>query len=406
MCTADGADQFGTTYMFGTGGDMDGGSTEAVMEVFFDPEAWDCLAFPDYFETGGKRNIGYFVPYTKGLNQFKDEEGITDMPAAEKFVKKSRDKLAQASSKKPLNDELQNNPIIPSEAFLVTSGNIFPIKDLSDHLAFLQASTSDYVRGQLGRLVEDEAEMYGVRWEVDLRNELEVAKYPVSKGDDCEGAIQIWEHPPAGEIPWGMYLAATDPYDQDQADSSASLGSTFIYKVGDYREKGMKDVIVAEYTGRPETAKEHHENVRLLCMYFQAENLYENNRNTLKWHFENKGSLHLLANTPTFMKANATSNVDRQWGQNMTDKVKPELEIYGRDWLTESRGDGVMNLHCINSIGLLKELIMYNDTGNFDRVIAFLLVIANRMQNHHVNVVEVREQIEVDEWWNRRHFVN
>ena len=403
MCTADGAMQFGTTYMFGTGGDMDGGSTQEIMEVFYEPEAWDCLAFPDYYESDGARNIGYFVPYTLGLNQYKDEEGNTDIEAAEAFVKKTRDKLAKASSKKPLNDELQNNPIIPSEAFLVTSGNIFPIQELQDQLNKVQVSTTDFVKGQLGTLALDNYSETGVKWIPDLTGKLEPASYPVPKGAEMEGCIQIWEHPPTGRIPRGMYIAATDPYDQDKAGESSSLGSTFIYKIGDFREGGLRDMVVAEYTGRPETAKEHHENVRRLCMYFNALNLYENERNSMKFHFEAKNSLYLLSNTPSILKANASGTVQRTYGQHMTVPVKSELEIFCRDWLMEERGDGLLNLHTIYSVGLLKELIMYNDTGNFDRVIAFLLLICNRMQHHHV-VIEEKKDIEIDTWFTRKHF--
>jgi hypothetical protein len=403
MCTADGAVQFGTTYMFGTGGDMDGGSTEAVMEVFYDPNAWDCLAFPDYFESDGKRDIGYFVPYTLGLNQFKDDEGNTNMEAAEAFVEKTRERLAKGTSKKPLNDELQNNPVVPSEAFLVTSGNVFPIKELSDQLGFVQASTTDFIKGELGELVLDPVSVKGVKWVPDINNKLRAASYPVRKDDDMVGAIQIWEHPPSGQIPHAMYVAGTDPYDQDKAGESSSLGSTFIYKIGDFREGGLRDMIVAEYTGRPETAKEHHENVRRLLMYYNAKDLYENERNSIKFHFEANNSLYLLSSAPTILKATANTTVNRTYGQHMTKAIKTELELMARDWLTESRGEGLMNLNMIYSEALLKELIMYNETGNFDRVIAFMLTICNRMQNYNVTV-EKKKEIEIDTFFTRKLF--
>ena len=395
-CTANGAYKFGTIYMFGTGGDMEGGSTEAVQEVFNDPEAWDCLAFADYYESDGNRNIGYFVPYTMGLNQFKDEEGVTDKEKADDWVKKKRQKLSKASSKKPLNDELQNNPIIPSEAFLVTSGNIFPIKELKDQLNFVEASVKAFVKGQLGTLDLSMDTASGVEWKPDLQNKLEVAGYPVQKGADAPGAIQIWEHPPAGQIPHGMYVAGTDPYDHDRAENSSSLGSTFIYKIGDFREGGLRDMIVAEYTGRPESAEEHHENVRRLLMYYNAQDLYENERNSMKFHFKAKNSLYLLSNTPTFLKSVEGSSVDRQYGLHMPVKIQEELQILARDWLNEGIGDGLKNLNKIYSVGLLKELIMYNDTGNFDRVIAFLLTIANRMQHHHVKISAAKEETKND----------
>jgi hypothetical protein len=402
MCTANGASQFGVTYMFGTGGDMEGGSTEAVMEVFFDPEAWDCLAFPDHFEGDGSRKIGYFVPYTMGLNDYKDEEGNTNFEDANKYVLKVREKLAKAKSKKPLNDEKQNNPIYPSEAFLVTSGNIFPIQDLQDQLGLVESSNNAFIKGECGKLHLDVNATSGVTWAPDLKNELTPATYPVKKGEDMDGCVQIWEHPPSGQVPWGMYIAATDPYDQDKADQSASLGSTFIYKIGDFRDGGLRHMIVAEYTGRPETAKEHHETVRRLCMYYNASNLYENEKNSMKFHFDHMNSLHLLASTPDVLKANQTSGVNRGYGQHMPTKVKEEIEILARDWLIESRGDGLTNVNYIYSAPLLKELIMYNDTGNFDRVIAFMLIIVNMLQHHRVKVEAPRQEMRRDPWFDRK----
>jgi hypothetical protein len=58
----------------------------------------------------------------------------------------------------------------------------------------------------------------------------------------------------------------------------------------------------------------------------------------------------------------------------------------------QERGDGKLNLHMINSVPLLDELIGYNDTGNFDRVISFMLTVLHRLQNHHIKVKEVKEE--------------
>jgi hypothetical protein len=72
----------------------------------------------------------------------------------------------------------------------------------------------------------------------------------------------------------------------------------------------------------------------------------------------------------------------------MTKQIKSEIELYTRDWLEEEIGDGRLNLHKIYSQPLLKELISYNDHGNFDRVIAFMLTILHTLQNHHMRVTE------------------
>jgi hypothetical protein len=215
----------------------------------------------------------------------------------------------------------------------------------------------------------------------------------MKKADDTTGCVQIWEHPQKfnGQVPFGLYIAGTDPYDQDQSVATASLGSTFIYKTF-HTTEGIYEWPVAEYTARPSTAEEHHENVRKLLMYYNAVDLYENERNTLKMHFSHKHSLHLLAKTPTMLKATEGSKVQRQYGIHMTAQIKDELEIYTRDWLLQEVGDGKLNLHKIYSPALLQELIYYNREGNFDRVIAFMLTICHRLMNHHIKVKEIKEE--------------
>jgi len=390
----DGSRKFGTIYMFGTGGNMESGKSEEAMEVFVDPESYDCLCFQDVWEDGG--DIGFFVPYELGLNQFKDKEGITNIEAATKFVDKKRDKLAKGKSKQPLYKEMQNNPRVPSEAFLITESNIFPVGELKEHVNWLKANQHDgFVKGQNGELVwvqKENGDKPEISWKPDLKDKLSPTWYKMKKSDDTTGCIQIWEHPQveSGQVPWGLYVAGTDPYDQDKSVATASLGSTFIYKTF-HTKKGIYEWPVAEYTGRPNTAAEHHENVRKLLMYYNCLDLYENERNTLKMHFEHKNSLYLLAKTPTILKATERSKVNRTYGIHMTDHIKDELEIYTRDWLLKDAGDGKLNLHKIYSIPLLEELIYYNRVGNFDRVIAFMLTICHRLMNYNIKVEEVKE---------------
>jgi intein/homing endonuclease len=193
-----------------------------------------------------------------------------------------------------------------------------------------------------------------------------------------------------------------DPYSQDEVNNSVSLGSVVIMKKSSIGYDNH-DKIVAEYTGRPKSAKEFYENCRRLLMYYKATCLYENNFNGLKAYFEQKNSLYLLANTPTVLKANISSSVSRVYGQHMTKQVKDELELYLRDWLLEEVGDGKLNLHHIYSTPILDELIYYNETGNFDRVIALMLTICLKAQMHHVKVSEKRKEAK-DSFFTRKLF--
>lgn len=140
--------------MFGTGGDMKGGATEAAKSVFYNPEAYDCLVFNDEWENKG--GIGLFVPATYSLNQFKDKEGITDKSKALDFLMKEREKATKATDRSAIENELQNRPLKPSEAFLVLQGNVFPIADLKEHLNYIESHTKLSHFEDRGELVRKE----------------------------------------------------------------------------------------------------------------------------------------------------------------------------------------------------------------------------------------------------------
>ena len=363
-CTADGALKFGSIWMCGTGGDMDGGSTQAAMAVFYDPATYDCIEFEDMYENSGKK-IGFFIPAWMGLNQFKDDLGNTNYKAALQYLLNVRAKLAQGKDRKAYDDELAQRPILPSEVFLISGGNILPTGMLKETLNRLETSNDPHDIGVIGRMSIDSNG--NPVFLPDIDGELRECDWPVKKGEDHTGAIRVFESP-AENKGFGYYLAGIDPYDQDKAPNSVSLGSLLVMKRASPGVSAYDD-IVAEYTARPETAKEFYEQCRLLLNWYGIVGtcLYENEKIGIKTYFENLNCLHLLSPTPSILKANTSSNVNRQIGQHMSTKVKEEAEIMLRDWLVAPSGDGKLNLHRIRSKPVLKELINYNKLGNFDR---------------------------------------
>ena len=127
-----------------------------------------------------------------------------------------------------------------------------------------------------------------------LTDKLPISKFPLQADDDKEGCIQIFEQPYTDKPVYGMYIAGIDPYDDDQS-STDSLGSIFIMH-------SLTSRIVAEYTGRPQTAKEFFEICRKLMVYYNAVGNYENNKKGLFAYFEQRNCLHLLCNTPKILK--------------------------------------------------------------------------------------------------------
>lgn len=182
-----------------------------------------------------------------------------------------------------------------------------------------------------------------------------------------------------------------DPYDHDHS-TTTSLGSCFIYKrFQDF--ESYYDLPVAEYTGRPDTVEEFYENVRMLLHYYNAKLLYENEKKGLYIHFINKGEDYLLADQPDIINdiQQSKTKVNRKKGTHMNKEIKLWGERATRDWLNEEYAPGYKNLTKVFSEALLEEFISYNEDGNFDRVMAFMMLMMYKAELHKVHVKEKKE---------------
>lgn len=395
-CWKDGDSMIGIPIVFGTGGDMEGG-TRDFHDMFYNPDKYNMLSFDNIWEEGKEGSkCGWFVPATRGrLGKYKkenlvDEDGNSKEELAFESILAFRDSKRKGDPK-AYKDAITQYPFTPSEAFLRTKGSKFPAAELQEWLGHIETTSLKDI-GKQGELYFDKDNKIKFRLNPDLTP---ITEFPLKGDKDKTGAIVIYEEPEFinGTIPFGLYFAGCDPYDQDQAENTTSLGSIFVYKTF-YRADKTYRQIVAEYTGRPEFASDFYEICRKLAIYYNAKILYENQLKGLKQYFEHKHSLHLLYEQPSILKdIIKNSTVQRGYGVHMTPAIKSQCELYTRDWLLEERASDdkdkkILNLHTIYSQALLKELINYEDDGNFDRVIAFMLCILQEKENHKIKVEE------------------
>lgn len=200
-----------------------------------------------------------------------------------------------------------------------------------------------------------------------------------------------------------------DPYDHDESFTN-SLGSTFIFKRVKAGE-AWNDVIVAEYSGRPDTAEEYYENVRKLLMFYNARLLFENERKGIYPYFTNKHCDYLLADQPdkVISEVFKDSKVQRRKGCHMTKSIRAYGEGLILEWLMDEFEPGRPNLERIYSEPLLEELIENDGRKNVDRVIALCMTLIYREELYQVKVAESKEknkQVELFEmplfsqqWW-------
>lgn len=385
---------FGLMIAFGTGGD-EGSHFETLKDMFYNPEGYNCIGFDNIWdEAAATKKCGFFIPqYTnldfrdsEGNRLYMDNDGNTLFKQSLEYILSERKTVIQnATNSTAVDRYVSEHCVTPSEACLEFGGNIFPKKELQERLAQIRTSQTLSNAKQVGDLVWENSG--SLKWV--LKKNGDITHYPLRKDDDTTGSIVIWEHPNK-EATQGLYIAGCDPYDHDKSNTT-SLGSCFIYKRNQNFEDNQ-DVLVAEYTGRPESADDFYENVRKLVTYYNATLMYENQNKGLFVYFVNKHCDYLLADQPTIINdVVSNSKVQRKKGCHMNGPIKQWAEGLVKDWLLEEDIHGDKNLTKIMSEPLLEELISYNDIGNFDRVCALFQVMIYRLQLYNL-VVKQKEK--------------
>ena len=387
---------FGLMIAYGTGGDKDS-NFATLKDMFYKPAAYNCLGFKNIWDDGiSDKPCGFFIPQSTnmdivdrhtGKRIYMDEDGNTfDIISRQKILEDREALISKSTSQTAVDRYIAERPLTPREAMLDLKGNIFPKKDLMEHLSNIRTNSKLQASKQVGDLVRTETGQLVWR----QKKFGDILTYDIPDGEDKTGSIVIWEHP-APAAPFGLYIAGCDPYDHD-VSQTGSLGAFFIYKRFNNIES-YYDIIVAEYTGRPPTAEEYYENCRRLLEYYNARLLYENERKGLHVYFTQKHCEHLLVDTPDIVNdIIQDTHVNRRKGIHMTKFIKEYGLGLIKEWLNEEISPGVKRLTTILSEPLLEELIAYNDTGNFDRVIAFIMCLILREDMYNVSVKERKEE--------------
>lgn len=333
-----------------------------------------------------------------GLNQFKDKEGNTNIEAATAYLQAERDKLKRTkNAQASLEAEIVNRPIVPSEMFLSSGGNIFPVTDIRSRLEIIES-------GDILHMVEKRVKLFfnpemkeynGVDYVIDGENEMvAINKFPW-KEDGREGAVVIYDFPAVidGQVPKGAYIIGHDPYAVDDP-TGASIGVIFVLKTNKYPSQLGQSEIVATYKGRPYQGRHVINDIlhKLSLMYGNAKIYFENVRGNVKEYFEKVKRLDLLAKLPTTVfnkKASFNTGPSTIYGYPMSSRtMKMEGVQYIRDWLLEPRGEtttGVTlrNIDFIWDRALLQEMLTFSLDGNFDSVMAFMGCIIGLNETHN-----------------------
>lgn len=387
---------FGLMIAFGTGGTI-GASFEGLKELFYKPNANNVLAFPNIWDDGRENTeCGFFVPAYSNLESFDDDgnqkfmdkDGNSLKELAIQNLIEQRNKIKDGgASQQSIDRFISERPMKPAEAVLELGKNIFPRKLLMDQLTRIRTNKK---LQSMKHIVDLEWDGNG-QVKATEKPSGDITNYPLKKGDKPHGSVVIWEYP-VNDPPLGLYIGGCDPYDHDDSFTN-SLGSTFIFKRVRAGE-AWTDVIVAEYSGRPDTAEEYYENVRKLLTFYNARLLFENERKGIYPYFTNKHCDYLLADQPDKIISEVfkDSKVQRRKGCHMTKQIRAYGEGLILEWLLDEFEEGHPNVERVYSEPLIEELIENDGVRNVDRVIALCMVMIYREELYQVKVSSAKEQ--------------
>ena len=373
---------FGSLYLIGTAGD-DESDFQGAAELVYNPEGYRMYALPNVFdlEGQGRKEITFFFPGYLNRKGCYDKDGNSDVTKALLEILVDRYRIKYNSTDiNSITKAIAEIPITPQEAILRTRGNLFPVTALNERLNELDNNSDIKNTTYVGMLAMNSQGKVEFKPTADTP----IRDFPL-KDNKAKGAIEIFEMPQTdrnGNIPSNRYILGHDPVDDDSS-GTLSLTSTFVLDL-------FTDRIVAEYTGRQDYANDNFEIVRLLCLFYNGKCLYEQNKKGLFSYFSQMNCLHLLADTPEYLK-------DKQiikeigWG-NKSKGVVASLSVNNyaneliKEWLikpvTQQNDEGetvtIPNLALIKNRALLKELILYNPDINVDRIRALGMAMLYR----------------------------
>lgn len=382
-----GSSVFGEILLYGTAGNEQSDFT-AFAEMFYSPDGYNLYGLENVFdkEGQGRKQCCFFYPvYMNYDDSCIDENGNSDVTKALFMILMDRYKVKYGSTDiNAITKRISQYPITPQEAIIRSQGNMFPVTELNNRLNQIDNNPEELSDVYVGELVQQEDGTV----EFQPTGAVPIRDFP-TKDNKVEGAWEIFELPQKGsdgKVPIGRYGFGLDPFDDDES-GTMSLGSL---QIMDF----WTDRLVAEFTGRPMFANELYEKVRLACIFWNMKGLYENNLKGIFSYFSIRNCTYMLADTPEYLKdkqlVTSIGYGNKSKGVRATTPIIKAGFRMIRDWLLkpitriEQDVEGneieitVPNLYTIRNRALLKELIQWNQYGNFDRVMALVQLMLYR----------------------------
>ena len=402
---------------------------QAAVPGFTTPFGWGCS--PILTGTGGDmkkfmdaKSLMFDVDNFNFLtyNNAKDDKRIHGVFLSYKYRMEAKEKSTLgAFLEQPIGSDLHNIEMLVSneqKALEITNGNLERLKKAGDRIAylkekmyypmevddiFLNEDTNIFdiepAKRQKARLLQQDRTGTPIilfqdedKVSHEFTDKLPISNFPLKNNDLKDAPVVIYEFP-IENPPYGLYVAGVDPYRQGKAAYSSSLGSVYVYKrMHDLMGEKYQDMFVASYCARPDNKDVWEEQARLLIKFYNARTLCENDDISFIEYMKAKGDAHYLEKQPQWLQEIVpNTTVKREYGVHRSsgkiiDYLHNCLKKYMEEIVVSEKDDAGVVIKEVRGVSkifdpvLLEEIIQYNDNGNFDRIVAAELAIAQAMK--------------------------
>ena len=382
----------------GTGGDMK--KFMDAKTLMFDVDNFNFLSYDN--SPDSRRVHGLFISYkyrmeaklpsTLGVHLNRPTEDdlhnvpmlISDDTRAKEITITNLERLKKAGDRIAYLKEKMYYPLEVDDIFLNEDTNIFDIEAAKRQKTRLHNNEKT---GTPVILFSD-----GERIAHEFTDKQPITNFPLKNSDMKDAPVVIYEFP-IESPPYGLYVAGVDPYRQGKSAYSSSLGAVYVYKrMHDLTGEKYQDMFVASYVARPDKKEQWEEQARLLIKYYNARTLCENDDISFIEYMKAKGDAHYLEKQPQWlMEVVPNTTVKREYGvhrssQKVIDYLHNCLKKYMEEVIhkeTDDEGNVIKEVTGVSKMFdplLLEEVIQYNDEGNFDRIVAAELAIAQALK--------------------------
>lgn len=334
-CFREGGEIFGTPVIGGTSNKL-GVKSDDFEEMYYKAENYGLRSF--------------FVPASKWYYPFVDmNKGVSKTNEAEQDIQKEYDRLKKLSDKTAYYHKLQEMPLKPEHAFIGDSSqNKLNIEKIGRRIDEIQGGTSEFklTKGYL-------------KWKQGIftSGKPEVEWIP----DDVNGNMYVLEYP--NDRFKNIYVGGVDTYFFNEAVTSDSMGSCFIYKR--YHPSMQSELPVFEYTAHESTTEQFYDNCLKIAVFYNCKLLVEYDEAFGKY-FLQRGAHRYLKESPISAQSPHAEAVNR---------YMIHMKTYQKTLATNKLRDYIeTHIDNICFVDLLNELKKYGKE-NTDRVMSFALCL-------------------------------